>query len=370
MLTPLDDYLAHQIPDTFDHVGTSDRNFYDRYYFNLHPCSDELFLVTSMGQYPNLGVTDAFAAVSYRGTQYVVRASRELGGDRLNTKVGPLAVEVLEGLRRLRCVCEPNEWGLEFDLTWEGVIPAVEEPRFYQRAWFGRVIMEGCRLTQTGRWSGTLKVAGETFSVTPDHWWGARDHSWGIRPVGEPEPPGIQAKAPPRGFFWNWVTMQFPEFTILYFASEDADGARTSEEAIRVYPYGAGREIEGLGHPRHQIEFKSGTRELKRATISFSNPSGQELAVTVQPLRMLYVAAGTGYGSDPDWRHGMYQGPLKVEGLQWDLTDPQVRTRISGLNDCLCQYELDGQVGYGLFEMMVRGVYLPYGFKTPTDVAP
>ena len=40
---------------------TSDRNFYDRYYFNCHPCSDELFLVMGMGQYPNLGVQDAFA---------------------------------------------------------------------------------------------------------------------------------------------------------------------------------------------------------------------------------------------------------------------------------------------------------------------
>ena len=44
-LSPLDDYPVHQIPEVMRHVGTSDRNFYDRYYFNCHPCSDRLMLI-------------------------------------------------------------------------------------------------------------------------------------------------------------------------------------------------------------------------------------------------------------------------------------------------------------------------------------
>ena len=63
MLTPLDDYLAHQTPETFDRVATSDRNFYDRYYFNCHDLTGETFLVVAMGVYPNLGVIDAFATL-------------------------------------------------------------------------------------------------------------------------------------------------------------------------------------------------------------------------------------------------------------------------------------------------------------------
>ena len=62
-ISPMDEYLAHQTSETFDHVATSDRNFYDRFYFNCHPSSDELFLITGLGQYPNLGVTDAFVSV-------------------------------------------------------------------------------------------------------------------------------------------------------------------------------------------------------------------------------------------------------------------------------------------------------------------
>ena len=112
MLSKMDDFPLHQIADTIRHVGTSDRNFYDRYYFMLHGCSDELFMVMGLGQYPNLGVQDAFAVVR-RGTQHrVIRASRVLG-DRADTTVGPLRVEVIEGLRELRFViearCRPDE---------------------------------------------------------------------------------------------------------------------------------------------------------------------------------------------------------------------------------------------------------------------
>src|SRR5680860_1517810 len=100
-ISPMDEFLAHQTPETFDHVATSDRNFYDRYYFNLHASSDEIFLVTGMGQYPNLEVIDGFVTISHGDRQYTVRASRELGGDRLDTSVGPFTVEVIEGLKTL-----------------------------------------------------------------------------------------------------------------------------------------------------------------------------------------------------------------------------------------------------------------------------
>ena len=72
-LSSWDDYPVHQNADTIRHVGTSDRNFYDRYYFNLHGSSDELFMVMGLGQYPNLGTTDCFVAVR-RGD-----AQREIG---------------------------------------------------------------------------------------------------------------------------------------------------------------------------------------------------------------------------------------------------------------------------------------------------
>ena len=105
-LSPMDDFPLHQIADTIRNVGSSDRNFYDRYYFNMHNSSGELFMVMGMGQYPTLAVQDAFVALRKGDTHRVVRASRELS-DRADTAVGPIRVEVLEGLQRVRFVLEP-----------------------------------------------------------------------------------------------------------------------------------------------------------------------------------------------------------------------------------------------------------------------
>ena len=133
-----------------------------------------------MGHYPNLGTSDAFVAISHGDKQYVVRASRELGADRMDTSVGPLRVEIVEGLRKVRVVCEPNEWGVAFDLLFDGTVPVVEEPRTLQRQPHGRVTMDTSRYSQVGSWQGSLEVAGQHYDVTPDSWQGVRDHSWGV----------------------------------------------------------------------------------------------------------------------------------------------------------------------------------------------
>ena len=193
-LGPMDDYLAHQTTDTFDHVFTSDRNFFDRYYFNMHASSDEIFLVTGIGQYPNLGVTDAFVCVSYGDTQYTVRASRELGSDRMDTQVGPFRIDVLEGLRKLRLTCDDNEWGVAFDVTWDGAHPPLEEPKSIKKSF--KPHRDGQRtFAQVGCYSGTLEVAGKSFDVRPDKWKGARDRSW---ESGASEKPRHPESARPR----------------------------------------------------------------------------------------------------------------------------------------------------------------------------
>ena len=370
-ISPADDLLTHQTTETFDQVFTSDRNFYDRYYFNMHASSDELFLVAGMGQYPNLGVTDAFVSISHGNTLYVVRASRELGADRLDTRVGPFRIEVLEGLRSLRLQLDENEWGVAFDLRFDGTVPALEEPRQTQRQ-FNRITMDTSRFAQVGCYGGTLRVGSQSYDVTPDRWKGARDHSWGIRPVGEREAPGIAVKVQrSHGFFHNWLPMQFDDFLFKVFFEEDADGKRLIEESVKIYNIGIDKEIEQMGTPRHEFTYLSGTRELEKAVIHFAHPSGRELSVTTEPLRTVYLAAGSGYLPAPDWGHGMYKGELVVEGLSWDVGDPAVRRQIALLNETLCRFRLStGELGYGMHENLLVGVYHPYGFGTPEAVAP
>lgn len=353
-LSPLDDYPIHQVPQVMRHVGTSDRNFYDRYYFNCHPCSDEMMLIVGMGQYPNLGVTDGFAVVRRGPLHKVVRASRELGADRMNTTVGPLRIEVLEGLKRLRVVLDATEHGLSFDLTWEGSIPAQLEPRHYLR-WQERLMFDSMRMAQNGRWTGKIIIEGESIEVTPDRWWGSRDRSWGVRPVGESEPPGIQAKNEAQ-FYWLYTPIQFEDHSILCIVQEDGQGRRLLEEAVRVWP--DGREPEYLGRPEYRPVYATGTRDVMTATLSFRPPSGAPFEVHATPILPVHLMVGTGYGLEPDWKHGMYQGPeLKVQGVTYDTRVPEDAARMWGMVDAVGRFEYaeGGATGYGLFEYWALG---------------
>jgi hypothetical protein len=370
-LSPADELLVHQTSDTFDHVATSDRNFYDRYYFNMHSSSDELFVIMGLGQYPNLGVTDAFITVSVDQSQHTVRASRELGGDRLDTAIGPLSVEVVEGLKVLRVRCAPNEWGIEADLTFRGVVEALEEPRTFSRQ-YGRVIQDVTRYAQVGTWEGTLTAAGRTWEVTPDRWKGVRDRSWGVRPVGEREAPGIRSRQATDGYGFrhDWVPMQFDDHMLKIQIDQDADGHRHVEESMRVWNLDSGRGVEHLGRPEVVMEYIPGTREMAGATITATDPEGKPITVAVTPLRTLYLAAGSGYVPDAEWGHGFYQGELKVQGVTHDLSDPEVRRRFAILNETLCRFELaTGEVGWGMHENMLIGIYRPTGFLTADAVA-
>jgi hypothetical protein len=274
----------------------------------------------------------------------------------MDTSAGPLRVEVLEGLRRLRVVLEPNEWDLDFDLTWEGGIPATREPRQLLRA-SERVVFDSVRMAQTGRWSGRLRAAGRTHEVTPDRWWGFRDRSWGVRPVGDPEPPGINANAVP-SFYWIYAPMQFEDFSILAIIQEGRHGDRLVEEALRVWPESSGRPAEHLGRPEARLEYVPGTRTVRAATLAFAPPAGRPFEVGVEPVLPLHLSPA-GYGGDPTWRHGAYKGPLVTEGLTLDPSREEDRRRMFGLVDNLARFECEGSVGWGLFEVLVFGPHEP-----------
>ncbi|HEX5615845.1 MAG TPA: hypothetical protein VFZ83_11895 [Acidimicrobiia bacterium] len=368
MLSSMDDYPLHQVAEPIRHVGSSDRNFYDRYYFNLHGSTDELFMVLGMGQYPNLATQDAFAVVCRDGMHRVVRASRELG-DRADTTVGPFRVEVLEPLQRLRFVLEPTEHPMAFDLTWDGAIPAFEEPRHFVRR-HGRVLFDTMRFAQTGCWTGTLEVGGETITITPDRWKGTRDRSWGVRPVGEAEPPGIRQGSGQMIGMWNYAPMQFDDCSILYILQEEPDGTRMIEEAVRIWA-DPERGHEWLGRPEYEHALEPGTRMVRRpSTLRFPEAPGGGFDVHVEPLRHAYIAIGTGYGMEDDWRHGMYQGPLEVQYREWPEADLE-GWGWYGVVDHVARFTTTtGDVGYGLHEHGFFGPFPKYGLERWDDGAP
>jgi hypothetical protein len=371
MPVPLDEYPVHQVPLSMAHVATSDRNAYDRCYLNAHDRTGEVFVVTGLGVYPNLGVIDAYATV-LRGThQLTVRMSDALGDDRMEQRVGPYHIEVLEPLQRLRVVCDAEEHGIGLDLVWTGSFPVVEEPAHVVRQ-HGRISLDALRFAQVGTWSGTLRVDGEDFTVTDDRWVGTRDRSWGIRPVGEPEPPG-RAAAEPRaggGFWWTYVPLRFDDFGLIVIVQEDGDGTRLLNEAARIWPAATGRPPEQLGWPEVEIRYRPGTRHPERAVIHMTQRGGKPLDLEIETLGFVALNCGPGYGGDGTWTHGQWRGRGWVERFECDLTDPDVAQRVPfSVVDHVGRAVCDGAEGWGLFEHGTFGRHEPSGFSDWSSVA-
>ncbi len=361
MLTKADDYPIHQTPEPVAHVGTSDRNFYDRYFFNGYARDGSTYFAVAFGCYPNRQVMDAACSIVHGGRQYVLRASRLAGPERMETRVGPISIEVVEPLQRLRVRIEPNQWGISGDLLFTGRAPVIEEPRFLRRIG-ARIFMDYTRLTQHGEWSGTLHVDGLRLDVGARRFWGTRDRSWGIRPVGERE-----AGAPsfPLQFFWLWAPLNFDDLCTHFDVNEDGDG-EPWHSAGMVIPRGG--EVQAMRSVRHHLTMQTGTRHARAAEVRLQPHVGDEMVISLRPLYNFYMI-GLGYGH-PQWGHGMFVGENEVGGESWALSeiDPGIPLHLH--IQAVCEATCGARRGIGVLEQLILGPHRPTGFKELFDLAP
>ncbi|MFB8274489.1 hypothetical protein [Nocardia colli] len=365
MPVPLDEYPIHQTGLSLARVASTDRNFYDRSYFNGHNRDGGTFFITGFGVYPNLGVTDAYALVRRGDVQRSVRFSDALGDRSLEQRVGGYRIEVVEPLQRIRVICEHDD--LSFDLTWEGAFPTVQEQPHLILAG-NRPIIQASRFAQLGSWAGTLTVDGDDITVDPAVWTGTRDRSWGIRPVGESEPPGRVASEPAGGFWWMYVPLRFDDFAVVVIVQEDPDGTRTLNDAVRIWPDG---RTEQLGWPRISIDYRSGTRIPVGARLELTTPDGKPLEIEVTTGTNVPLHVGCGYGGDPDWQHGQWKGRDWSLSSVYDLTDPGIVARTPyGVIDHVARARCGDAEGWGLFEHASLGRHDPTGFADWGSVAP
>jgi hypothetical protein len=364
--TPLDEYPIHQAPLPMDRVASSDRNFYDRCYFNAHDRTGEIFLVSGLGVYPNQGVIDAYATARCGDRQWSVRFSDALAERSLEQQVGGYRIEVIEPLRQLAMSCDSPDGGVDFSLRWTAAFPAVqEEPHLLLAG--RRPVLDAARFSQLGHWSGWLRVGDREFAVTADQWSGVRDRSWGIRPVGDPEPPGRTAAEPLEGFWWLYVPLQFESCALILILQENPDGYRTLNDAKRVWKDG---RVEQLGWPRAEISYRAGTRHPESARIHLSDPAGRPLVVDVETVTSVPLHVGAGYGGDPDWSHGRWMGPQWSMSSVYDLADPAVAGRVPfGVTDHVARARCNGEEGWGMLEHASIGRHDPSGFADWSAVA-
>jgi len=362
MLTPFDDHPIHQTPSPIAQLASSDLNQYDRYFFNGHDADGELFFAAAMGHYPNRGVVDAAFCVVHDGVQHSVFASGLIGPDR-STRVGPLRVEILEGLRTLKVVVEPNDTGIVADLTFNARTPAVQEPR--QTITRGnRMTMDYTRLTQWGNWSGTIGYDDVEIMVDPSAMRGTRDRSWGIRPVGTQAATNFPA-VPPQ-VFWLWAPLHFDDVCTHMATFEHADGERWFESALTV-PVLPSHDSPtwGMDSPaaetdsfRYQIDWEPGTREMRRASLTFESGSATE-QIKLEKL-LTFRMRGVGY-FHPHWTHGSNHGLLEVGGERLVLDDVLPTDPASIHVQTLVRATWGNRIGIGVLELLAFGEHQPTG---------
>ena len=362
MLSRGDDFPIHQTPNPIAYPD-SDRNFYDRYFFNAYAPDGSAMLGVAFGVYPNVNVADAHVAVQIDGRTHCLHASRVLHMERLDLRVGPIALEVLEPLQRLALRVDDSH-GIAGEIVWEGRAFPIEEPRFTRRNG-PRLVMDFTRLTQNCRVSGWLSVDGRRIEL--QGWLGTRDRSWGIRNVGMPDP---QPMVPARSghMFWQWAPLNFEDRSVFFHVMADEHGVPWNlRSAVVRDGSGAADHLE-CDDAHAEVTLAPGTRHPATASLSI-HPQGQPALQVEMAPRLRFPMRAIGYLSST-WPHGGFKGELAVEREEISDTDPRDPSFLHTQTVVLCTLRQDGQAaqrGIGVFEQLIRGPYAPLGLTGLVD---
>ncbi|MEQ1752821.1 MAG: hypothetical protein ABL973_01665 [Micropepsaceae bacterium] len=366
MLTKADDFPIHQTSEPVAYAGT-DRNFYDRYFFNGYSPDGSVFFAVALGVYPALNVMDGAFCVVIDGVQHNLRVSRIMHMERMDTRVGPLSVSVVEPLHSLRVRVDSNEHGISADLLFQARASAIEEPRFTYRIG-PRTVMDYTRLTQNGIYTGWIDVKGKRFDIG-ENFWGTRDRSWGVRPVGASDSQGVAPARPPQ-FYWLWAPMNFEDRITLYHNNADGEGRPWNTHAVMAST--GASDIVHMASCGADTVYQAGTRHARAATLNFSDESGGQYTMELKPKWNFYMS-GLGY-THPEWGHGKLHGELRIGYDTLDLSKMKP-TEMHYLHvQAFCFATLHGpnglrREGRGVLEQLVIGAHKPSGFSGMTDMA-
>jgi hypothetical protein len=366
-LTRGDDFPIHQTSEPIAYAGT-DRNFYDRYFFNGYGMEGELFFAVAFGVYPHLNIADAAFCIVEDGVQTSLHASRWLGMERMDVSCGPIKIEVLEPLNRLKVTVNAPEKGLAAEIVFEGRAFPIEEPRFVRRIG-PRTFMDYTRLTQNGTWTGWVERDGKRRDVAG--FYGTRDRSWGIRPVGARDMQEGAPPAPPQ-FFWIWSPCNFEQGSFFFHTNDDGAGEPWNRRAVWARNGSNAANHHEIANCGVAIDWKSGTRHAKKAVVTLNEADGVR-QIEFEPQYEFYML-GLGYGH-PQWGHGANKGELAVEREDLKLADvdPKSPQHLHVQAISKVTYRHDGAaplVGRGVLEQLAMGPHAPSGFKQMLDFAP
>jgi hypothetical protein len=370
VLSPFDDYPIHQVAAPIAEAGGGHPDFYDRFWFNGY--TEEAFFAVALGSYRNRGVIDAAFSVVADGRQRSVFASGRAPADPAVTRIGPIAVEIVEPMRVTRIAVAAPEQEMSAELVFTGRTAAYEEPR-QTRHQGARLFLDLTRATQFGSWSGRMTSGPSTMVMDGTTVWGTKDRSWGIRPVGDQPVTAPPTSLPQVCFFW--APLNFPDAAFHYMVFEDADGVPWSEGGA-VLPViapdqdtvGPAAHFEDLASVALGIDWEQGLRRARHAEISFQRRGNERRErIDLQP-KLTFRMSGVGYGH-PAWSHGRWHDELAVGSEDFAVTDLD-NTEFRNLHVQQVMRAIWGErTGLGVLEQLVIGPHRARGLDGLNDGA-
>lgn len=370
MITEGDEYPIHQTAEPIAVAGT-DRNFYDRYFFNGYNADGSVFFAAAMGIYPHLNIIDCAFSILKDGKQSSVFFSRGLNGERMDTRVGPFGVSVTKPLKEIRLDLSETE-GIGCELVFQGRAHPIEEPRFNWRQGT-RTLIDCTRMTQNGRWKGAIWLDGEMIEVNPQSWSGTRDRSWGVRPIGAADGNPLLPFMIPQ-FYWLWTPVSFADRSFFFHVNDDEHGHPWNTRAVMVRDGAGEADHAHMARCHAEVSYASGTRRATGGVVHFTDRENRTGKLELTPLAPFQMK-GVGY-RHPKWTHGAFiseepsweREDWVPEELPW--ADPH-NLHIQAISKAVLT-DVDGSVheGMGSFEQLFAGAHAPSGFKSIMDGAP
>ncbi|MCC6420684.1 MAG: hypothetical protein IT429_20795 [Gemmataceae bacterium] len=343
MLSHLDEHFYHQIGTTLDRTEDPDPRWVDQHWFQAMDTQGRFIVGANWPVFINNNVVECGQIIVHGDTQYNLRYQREwrqqgYRSERVNHVVGPCSMEVLEPMRRARFALAPeNPWGISYELEMETLFKPVETrtPIYSRRNGLANALPY---FEMLGRWSGWLKVDGQTYDVNAENCWGQRDRCWGTlggeRFQAWLPPAATGSGVSPAGagrLHWH-SHVQFEDIAFWWWLDEHIGHPRLNgtladnrgghfDGAITWLRDDPREQIRLVDFKDYDIRSQPGTAKFQAAKVTLVDEYGQEYPLEfeiIAPNATRHIR-GEGYG-DPEFLGG-YHGAWHEVADRYDLAD-------------------------------------------------
>ena len=335
--TALDERFAHQIPEPFPNVLHFHPDWRESLFFIMHQREKPGdVLILTLAHFPSRQEIDSLQLGRVGISPIMARHLRKVDGDQDDFRVGPITIDVIEPLKKIRLVAVASDaTPVSFDISFTARTQPYQLRRGTMKAKY-EIVWDQSHMFQSGTYNGSYTHNGKTYEV--DNWWGQRDHSWGVR---------SHARCP----LWMWMPIQLEEGMLSVWHWEYPNGAR-------VYTDGCFAPADG-SEPIPVIDFQHDLQWLDAAgrPVSYEKFGddvtglGGTVVFTLQGGRKISVEA-TGR-----WAQRYSQIANRADNvLGGGLSEMQIRTSDGATGTAI--FEITGQFHHKYFPI-ARGANFP-----------